>query len=204
MKKWIALVILFITASAKAALVNSNSIVQDGIEYYIQTDKAVYNLGENIEMLHRLTNVGNQTLNVAEPTVTYTISFKLTRPQGDTLFAPAYITQPQPPGFPNIIKLNQGEYIEKLYYIMLCEWGADGQVVEDPFATVGQYSISSKYDNSFADEGPLSLVPGALHFAIIPEPCSLILFGAGLMGIILDRKKRTLCLRVFGDYGGQK
>ncbi|MHC4501169.1 MAG: choice-of-anchor Q domain-containing protein, partial [Planctomycetota bacterium] len=36
--------------------VNSNSKVVDGIEYYIQTDKAVYILGENVKMLYRVTN----------------------------------------------------------------------------------------------------------------------------------------------------
>jgi hypothetical protein len=112
------IVILFMTGIVKATLVDANA-VDEGLEYYIRINKGVYDLGEAIEMLHRLTNVGNETLNVTEPTVTYTISFELTRPEGDTLFAPAYITQPQPPGFPNIITLNQGEYIEKLYYIML-------------------------------------------------------------------------------------
>ncbi|MCX5637494.1 MAG: hypothetical protein NTX52_07355 [Planctomycetota bacterium] len=33
---------------AKATLVNSNSIIEDGIEYYIQTDKSVYELGEGV------------------------------------------------------------------------------------------------------------------------------------------------------------
>jgi len=41
-------------------LVNSNSKVVDGIEYYIQTDKAVYNLGENVQMLYRVTNLGDE------------------------------------------------------------------------------------------------------------------------------------------------
>jgi len=40
--------------------VNSNSKVVDGIEYYIQTDKAVYNLGENVEMLYRVTNLRDE------------------------------------------------------------------------------------------------------------------------------------------------
>ena len=54
--------ILFITASAKATLVNSNSIVVDNIEYYTQTDKAVYELGEDVWMLHRVTNLRDEPL----------------------------------------------------------------------------------------------------------------------------------------------
>ncbi len=42
---------------ARAACVDSNSVVLDGIEYYMQTDKSVYSLGENVEMLYRLTNL---------------------------------------------------------------------------------------------------------------------------------------------------
>jgi len=34
--------------------VNSNSITQNNIEYYMQTDKSVYDLGENVEMLYRV------------------------------------------------------------------------------------------------------------------------------------------------------
>jgi hypothetical protein len=41
---------------------NSNSIVQDGIEYYTQTDKAVYDLGEYVEILHRVTNLRDENV----------------------------------------------------------------------------------------------------------------------------------------------
>jgi len=44
-------------ATLRTTLVDSNSIVEYGIEYYIQTDKSVYNLGESVEMLYRVTNV---------------------------------------------------------------------------------------------------------------------------------------------------
>ena len=47
--------------------VNSNSKVVDGIEYYIQTDKAVYNLGENVEMLYRVTNLGDEEVTFGFP-----------------------------------------------------------------------------------------------------------------------------------------
>ena len=36
---------------------NCNSVVKDGIEYYIQTDKAVYNLSENVQMSYKVTNL---------------------------------------------------------------------------------------------------------------------------------------------------
>lgn len=45
---------------AGATLVNSNSIIQEDIEYYIQTDKAVYNLGEDVDFLYRVTNLKDE------------------------------------------------------------------------------------------------------------------------------------------------
>ncbi|MBA7485945.1 hypothetical protein ES707_21497 [subsurface metagenome] len=45
---------------AEAAPSDSNSIVKDNVEYYMQTDKAVYDLGENVEMLYRVTNLGSE------------------------------------------------------------------------------------------------------------------------------------------------
>ena len=42
------------------AVPNSNSIIEDGIEYYVQTDKYIYDLGENVEMLYRVTNLRSE------------------------------------------------------------------------------------------------------------------------------------------------
>ncbi len=39
---------------------NSNSIIRDDIEYYMQTDRYIYNLGENVETLYRVTNFGDE------------------------------------------------------------------------------------------------------------------------------------------------
>jgi len=36
---------------------NSNSVINNGIKYYMQTDKSVYQLGEEVEMLYRVTNL---------------------------------------------------------------------------------------------------------------------------------------------------
>jgi len=42
------------------AVVNSNSIVNDGIKYYIRTDKHAYHLGEEVQMLYRVTNLKSE------------------------------------------------------------------------------------------------------------------------------------------------
>jgi hypothetical protein len=52
--------VLFLLPVCANATVNSNSIIQDDIEYYIQTDKSVYNLGEDVEMLYRVTNLRSE------------------------------------------------------------------------------------------------------------------------------------------------
>jgi len=41
---------------------NSNSYVYENIEHYIQTDKSTYKLGEKIEILYRITNLGDEDL----------------------------------------------------------------------------------------------------------------------------------------------
>ena len=41
---------------------NSNSIIKEDIEYYMQTDRSIYNLGENVEMLYRVTNFGDEDM----------------------------------------------------------------------------------------------------------------------------------------------
>ena len=42
--------VLAFAGMAGATIVNPNSIIIDEIEYYVQTDKSVYDLGENVEI----------------------------------------------------------------------------------------------------------------------------------------------------------
>ncbi|MHC4284344.1 MAG: hypothetical protein ACYSWZ_15435 [Planctomycetota bacterium] len=51
--------ILLAGAAGKAkSAPDSNSIVIDDIEFYVETDKSIYYLGENVEILYRLTKLG--------------------------------------------------------------------------------------------------------------------------------------------------
>jgi hypothetical protein len=54
----LAIIVCFST-SVNATSVNWNSVEVNDIEYYMQTDKAIYNLGENVEMLYKVTNLSN-------------------------------------------------------------------------------------------------------------------------------------------------
>jgi len=60
------IIILCLVGYAKATIIDSNSIIKDGIEYYIQTDKAVYDLGENVEILYRVTNLTDNPVSIGE------------------------------------------------------------------------------------------------------------------------------------------
>jgi hypothetical protein len=197
-KTIIAILTILCTATiSKATFVDANA-VEEGIEYYIRIDKDVYQLGEAIEMMHRLTNVGEQTLNVYEISF-YTYRLELTRPEGDTIFAQYFGPPfpPMPPGLPDIITLNPGEYMEWRWDITskLNTWGIDGEWVEEPFATVGQYSVSSKYNGYIftEPERPVNIESGPLDFFIIPEPASIALLGLASAFLLVRRKERVKC-----------
>jgi len=46
--------------------VNSNSVVKDGIEYYIQTDKFVYQMPQDVEILFRVTNLTENPVDIGK------------------------------------------------------------------------------------------------------------------------------------------
>jgi len=53
-----ASILLAGTAGKAMSAPDSNSIVIDDIEFYVETDKSIYYLGENVQMLYRLTKLG--------------------------------------------------------------------------------------------------------------------------------------------------
>ncbi len=59
--------ILFSASLCAEATINSNFKVLDGIEYYVQTDKSAYQLGENVEMLYKITNLSSQDVTFGLP-----------------------------------------------------------------------------------------------------------------------------------------
>jgi hypothetical protein len=67
---WVVGVLVLVLGTAQITMAephNSNSIILDEIEYYIQTDKPVYSLGENVEMLYRVTNLRDESVTFGFP-----------------------------------------------------------------------------------------------------------------------------------------
>ncbi|MBW8040064.1 MAG: hypothetical protein FVQ85_08705 [Planctomycetes bacterium] len=171
--------ILFMTVSAKATLVNSNSIVQDNIEYYMQTNKDVYDLGESVELLYRVTNLGEEdvTIHFTDQVQHYfTIKHgeylvwdapKVGQPAGSKLVLP-------PSGYK--------EYTET--WDML-----DNQRV---LIMPANYEVTGSFHPFLLfPEDDDKYVPVSVQIEIIPEPCTFLLLGSGLIAVLSYRKMKN-------------
>jgi len=165
-KRIIAVVIaLGFVGIARATLVDSNSIVQDDIEYYIQTDKAIYDLGENVQMLYRVTNLGTEDVTFSfggDPEWNFWVE-----KDGD------YVWQAVEGWWATIVNftLAPSEYKEYPY-----EW--DMRDNDGVLVSLGEYNVIGGFDAGVPDNYEYSRV--SVPIVIIPEPCSLTLFAAGL------------------------
>jgi hypothetical protein len=174
--------ILFITASAKATLVNSNSIVQDGIEYYTQTNKFIYELGENVEILHRVTNLSDEPLTFVfayQQQCHFEVWDGVTR-----IWGWPKLVNPAGSGF----TLRPGEFKE-----FLIDWDTmnDNGTLEldDDFSvSPGIYDVLGRLMGGTSD----GIIPESVSvpIQIIPEPTTFLLLGSGLIAMLSCRKRK--------------
>jgi hypothetical protein len=172
--------IFFITASAKATLVDSNSIVDLGIEYYIQTDKPVYCLGENVEMLFRVTNLRDEEVLIG---CSRTPEFNLlVQKDVETIWMKVYGWYWHSPG----ITLSPGESKELAH-----SWDMkdkDGFAVDPGTYTTVGLMYNELWNDVNHGEPTISKV--GIPITIIPEPGSLLLFVTSLTILLFSKRKR--------------
>ena len=185
------MVILAIVGCAKANLVDSNSVVEDGIEYYIQTNKSVYDLGEDVELLYRITNLTdeNRKLGGLSPVWDITVS-----EQNADDFYPLWswsLHHPSEPPGPAFLYLDPHESLEITEIWPQIDDNLTRDPGDDTQVPPGIYKVTGVLNPPLIDVNP-SAIDVAVDIRIVPEPTSLPLFAAGLPIVYyISRKRRN-------------
>lgn len=161
------------------AVPDSNSIIEDGIEYYMQTDKSIYDLGESVEMLYRVTNLGDED-----------VTFEFTGGPVDDRCD--YIVEKDGGriwdnlGRPSTTDLTEFilSPLESRVFTHLWDMTDSGGNQITP----GTYEITGSLDHVLLVQKD-RYIPVTVSIEIIPEPATLLLFGMG--SLILLRKKNS-------------
>ena len=176
----------FGTGSLRAELAaltpNSNSVVEGGIEYYIQTDKAVYDLGENVDILYRVTNLTENPITLGEGHRWPDCYGFIVKDNADNN---VWLL---PRDIPILPTMNFGlsaygsrEY-ERLWN-MMNDNGTSLEIDDFPVPP-GLYTVTGElwlYD-------PYEKVPVSVSIEIIPEPATVLFLGLGSLALIRRRR----------------
>lgn len=169
-----AVLMLWIAPFAMA-IPDSNAIVQEDIEYYIQTDKSIYDFGEDVGILFKVTNLRSEEW-----------EFFYMGPVLDIMVAPAEENSDAVwfwswdkiwPG-PAVRRLQPGESLEINVIWPQIDLN-DSWEIEDDFQVLpGVYGIGGTIGSSgFNDVISDALV--TLEITIIPEPATLFFLALG-------------------------
>ena len=175
-------VVLGIAAQSSGNLlpVNSNTVVQDGIEYYIQTDRRVYDLGEDVEILYRITNLGDEELRVRG--LAPVQDFFVAQEEGGRSFKEIWRWGwfNVPITGPGVLSLqpNESDAISDIWPQI--DWMGTWDLEDDAQVPPGRYRISGVVNR-------VEMVNVDIN--IIPEPCSLVLFVTSMSILVYSNKK---------------
>ena len=181
----VGIAILALAGCARANLVNPNSVVEDGIEYYIQTDKSIYDLGENVEILYRVTNLSGSPVDIGEVlNCAYAwCNFFITDDDNTDIWE--YLRGGGPPCGWIMLHLEPDEFREyQKTWDMISDNGTYSNPDDDYPVGPGRYNITGELELSNAYKH--KKVPVSVSIEIVPEPASVLLFA---LGALLLRKR---------------
>jgi hypothetical protein len=166
------------TAQFAIAEIDSNSIVNNGVQYYIQTDKSVYNLGENVNILYRVSNLTNDNIylgDVAQDPLAY-YDFRVT--QNDNQIWRYWYFTPVPEDIDFRLAPYESREFQTTWNMMNDNgtfWRTDDFLVSPgAYNVLGEVALWPKTNR----------IPVSVSINIVPEPSSLLLMGTVLVGLL--------------------
>jgi hypothetical protein len=177
---------LFSTVTAKATLVDSNSVIRDGVAYYMATDKAVYDLGDEVDMLYRVTNLTDASVAVGtvygDEEDWYT--FRVIMEDGSQVWEYFHFTGVTDRTAYHLGPYQSGQFLTS--WNMMNDNGTPGLPNDDFPISPGPYNVIGELNLLNGERVPVSV-----SITVIPEPGSSVLFAVGLAGLILTRGSRN-------------
>ena len=170
--------VLFAMSSPANAEIVSNSNIVDDIEYYMQTDDSVYNLGEDIEMLFRVTNLREEDVTISCSRLPEFDFWVLQNEQ--IVWSLIDWFQWYSPS----VEILSGQSEDLIY-----TWDMIGND-ENP-VDIGTYNVVGlMYNEPWNDFYYGNYVPSevAVEITIVPEPATILLFATGAIAIRMRRR----------------
>ncbi len=186
-----AVAVLAIAAQSRGNIqpVNWNSKVEYGIEYYIETDKAVYELGESIEFLYKVTNVTDENV-LIYCSQSNELNIMIRNSEEETIGLLFWVWLQHSLG----VRLSPGESRALSGYSSDMTDPAGHPIEPSDFLEPGNYQVVGIIYNqgwNLYQEGKYVPTEVTVEIMIIPEPATFafVLGGVGLLR--LAGKRRT-------------
>ena len=178
------LIILVGSTGGKANIVpvNASYLVQDGIEYYIQTDKTFYNLGEEVEILFRVTNLRDEDVKIYCSQASE-LNLMVQR-NGETVWTLFHGGVGYSPG----VSLSPGEF--EMLPVFNWDMKDDGGKPLEP-GTYDVLGVMYNHGWNYYYHGNYSPTEIGVGMNIVPEPSSIVLFVAGAAVLNCWGKRKT-------------
>jgi hypothetical protein len=173
--------VLSVIHPTRATVVNWNSIEINDIEYYIQTDKAIYNLGEDVDFLYIVTNLRDEEWRIEWSFPVFDVVAEEKNGENFNEIWNWSWDQIYPHG-PVVVTLGPQESIELNEIWPQIDLNGSVEIEDHTQVPPGLYRIAGVCHPTDVS------IP--VNITIIPEPTSLALLGMGLVRLLIHNKKR--------------